>query len=126
MMTVTTAGKTQVVVTNKSNTRKFTFSGVYGTASRQHHVFEESVSPLLTALMDGFNATILAYGQSGSGKTYTMGTGQVIGEVEEEDLGILPRVVMELYRQKANPVEGRFDNLALSCTFVEVRCAQTW
>ena len=119
-MTVTTTGNTQVVVTQRSATRKFSFSGVYGPASKQSALYDDCVRPMMDAVLEGYNATILAYGQSGSGKTYTMGTGQVIGEVPPQDLGILPRVVMELFRCKAEPIPDKFDSLSLSCTFVEI------
>jgi primosomal protein N' len=55
------------------------------------------VFDLLNAAFEGFNATILAYGQTGSGKTYTMGSAaeEVIAE---ENLGIIPRVIKNLFR----------------------------
>ena len=33
------------------------------------------VEPLVEGCFDGFNATVIAYGQTGAGKTHTMGTG---------------------------------------------------
>lgn len=44
-----------------------------------------------------YNATVLAYGQTGSGKTHTMGSGNNNG-LQEDELGILPRVIRQLYR----------------------------
>ena len=82
MMTVTTTGNTQVVVTQRSATRKFSFSGVYGPASKQSALYDDCVRPMMDAVLEGYNATILAYGQSGSGKTYTM-----VGT--EEDPGLM-------------------------------------
>ncbi len=43
----------------------------------------------------GFNGTIFAYGQSGSGKTYTM-TG---GAERYEERGIIPRTIRYLFEQ---------------------------
>lgn len=43
-----------------------------------------------------YNATVLAYGQTGSGKTHTMGCGNNTSLLEEE-LGILPRAIRQLY-----------------------------
>jgi hypothetical protein len=54
---------------------------------------------------DGYNAAILAYGQTGStqlcyvgGKTYTMGTSHGYASCDQE-LGILPRVINSLYQE---------------------------
>lgn len=46
---------------------------------------------------DGYNAAVLAYGQTGSGKTFTMGTSNV--GVSEEEMGIIPRVIGELFSE---------------------------
>ncbi|XP_059841251.1 kinesin-like protein KIF25 [Hypanus sabinus] len=79
----------------------FEFERVYGPDDSQESIFEE-VRPLLTSLLDGYNVCIMAYGQSGSGKTYTM-----LGPHSEEnftfstepkiDEGIIPKVARELY-----------------------------
>ena len=50
---------------------KFEFDKVFDPASTQEQVFE-TVSPLITSVMDGVNVTLFAYGQTGSGKTFTM------------------------------------------------------
>jgi kinesin family protein 3/17 len=41
-------------------------------SSSQDDVYEETVRSLVTSVLDGFNGTIFAYGQTGTGKTYTM------------------------------------------------------
>nr|CAD7580135.1 unnamed protein product [Timema californicum] len=50
----------------------FTFDAVYDWNSRQEDLYEESIRPLVSSVLDGFNGTIFAYGQTGTGKTYTM------------------------------------------------------
>lgn len=45
-------------------THSFTFDHVYGsTGSPPHLMFEECVAPLVDGLFQGYNATVLAYGQ---------------------------------------------------------------
>lgn len=45
-------------------THSFTFDHVYGsTASPSSGMFEECVAPLVDGLFQGYNATVLAYGQ---------------------------------------------------------------
>lgn len=52
--------------------KQFTFDAVYDWSSTQEDLYEESVQPLVSCVLDGFNATVFAYGQTGTGKTYTM------------------------------------------------------
>ncbi|XP_031124513.1 kinesin-like protein klp-20 [Ipomoea triloba] len=58
-------------------------------------MYEECVFPLVDALFEGYNATVLAYGQIGSGKTYTMGTGFKDGC----QTGIIPQVMNALFNK---------------------------
>ena len=47
----------------------------------------------MVGVLEGFNGTIFAYGQTASGKTYTMQ-----GELEaEETMGIIPRIITTLF-----------------------------
>ncbi|XP_073348620.1 kinesin-like protein KIF3C [Pagrus major] len=52
--------------------KTFTFDGVYDANSKQRDLYDESVRPLIDSVLAGFNGTIFAYGQTGTGKTYTM------------------------------------------------------
>ena len=45
---------------------------MYDQNSKQYDLYLESFSPLVDSVLDGFNGTIFAYGQTGTGKTYTM------------------------------------------------------
>ena len=52
-------------------------------------------------LFSRYNATVLAYGQTGGGKTYTMGTGfELSGAAGErgDQVGIIPRAVHQLFQ----------------------------
>lgn len=51
--------------------------------------------PVIQSAFDGYNGTIFTYGQSGSGKTYTM-TG---GVDDYEDRGIIPRTISYIYER---------------------------
>ncbi|KAI5617039.1 kinesin-like protein KIF3C [Silurus asotus] len=66
--------------------KTFTFDAVYDAGSKQSDLYDESVRPLVDSVLRGFNGTVLAYGQTGTGKTYTMQ-----GEwLEAERRGIMP------------------------------------
>lgn len=50
----------------------FTFDSVYDWNSKQIDLYDETFRPLVDSVLQGFNGTIFAYGQTGTGKTYTM------------------------------------------------------
>ncbi|KAJ7341408.1 hypothetical protein JRQ81_005469 [Phrynocephalus forsythii] len=52
--------------------KTFTFDAVYDAGARQADLYDETVRPLVEAVLQGFNGTLFAYGQTGTGKTYTM------------------------------------------------------
>lgn len=45
---------------------------VFGPTSQQKDLFDAAVSPVVNEVLEGYNCTIFAYGQTGTGKTYTM------------------------------------------------------
>ncbi|XP_038606447.1 kinesin-like protein KIF3B [Tachyglossus aculeatus] len=52
--------------------KTFTFDAVYDWTAKQLDLYDEAFRPLVDSVLGGFNGTILAYGQTGTGKTYTM------------------------------------------------------
>lgn len=53
-------------------TKKFTFDRAFGPESKQSDVYEAVVAPLINEVLSGYNCTVFAYGQTGTGKTHTM------------------------------------------------------
>ncbi|NXF54685.1 KIF27 protein, partial [Oceanites oceanicus] len=86
---------TQQIIIGKD--RVFTFDFVFGKNSTQEEVYTVCIKPLLVSLTEGYNATVFAYGQTGSGKTYTIGGGH-IASVAEDEKGIIPRAIQELFQ----------------------------
>ncbi|XP_037101532.1 kinesin-like protein KIF3B [Syngnathus acus] len=68
----------QIIVKNPrdssscKSSKVFTFDSVYNWKSKQIELYNESFRPLVDSVLQGFNGTIFAYGQTGTGKTYTM------------------------------------------------------
>ena len=61
----------------------------------QDEVYNRSASDLVTRVLDGYNGTVMAFGQTGAGKTYTMtGSSTSYGQ-----RGIIPRAVSQLFRE---------------------------
>lgn len=51
---------------------KFGFDRVFDENCSQQDVYECTTKPLLDSVLDGFNATVFAYGATGCGKTHTI------------------------------------------------------
>ena len=66
----------------------------YGDEALQGTIYEESSGPIIANVLEGYNGTIFAYGQTGTGKTHTM-TG-VLGD--DELRGIMPRAFDDIFR----------------------------
>ncbi|KAH6920353.1 hypothetical protein HPB50_028659 [Hyalomma asiaticum] len=89
--------------------KTFTYDYVFGEESRQVQVYDACVSKLLPKVFEGFNVTIFAYGQSGSGKTFTMGTScSSNDDARSEDAGIIPRAVKDIFRHISTNTEKIF------------------
>lgn len=54
------------------STKKFTFDRTFGPESTQTEVYQYVVHPLIEEVLAGYNCTVFAYGQTGTGKTHTM------------------------------------------------------
>ena len=50
--------------TKRYKDKRFMFDRVFGNEARQHEVYETTSQPLLKGLLDGYNATVFAYGVS--------------------------------------------------------------
>ncbi|CAG9772359.1 unnamed protein product [Ceutorhynchus assimilis] len=71
--------------------RKFKFTNIFDQETSQKHIFDSIIKAKILNFINGNNSTVLAYGASGSGKTFTM-----IGT--EEQPGIIPRSLDYFFR----------------------------
>jgi hypothetical protein len=70
----------------------------------------------------GYNCTVFAYGQTSSGKTYTMGTEQTTDSMGNTHQGIIPQMVSNIFDYiEQNEVSNRF---SVSCSMLEVGLKQ--
>jgi kinesin family protein 5 len=72
---------------------QFTFDRVFEPDATQTQVYDEAAREIVESVLDGYNGTILAYGQTASGKTYTM-EGPDIDDPAQR--GVVPRMVRTL------------------------------
>ncbi|KAJ4839955.1 Kinesin-like protein KIN-14S [Turnera subulata] len=78
------------IVTSDSSKKQFKFDHVFGPDDSQEAVFAQT-KPIVTSVMDGYNVCIFAYGQTGTGKTFTM-------EGTPDNRGVNYRTLDELFR----------------------------
>ena len=92
---VTVASPTSVVIHDGDRdagprSHTFTFNSVFGAHASQEQVYTEVARPVVQHALEGINATVLAYGQTSSGKTYTM-------DGCADSVGIIPRAIHEIF-----------------------------
>ncbi|MBA0774525.1 hypothetical protein Gotri_009728 [Gossypium trilobum] len=104
-------------IANKQIDRTFLFDKVFGPSSQQKELFELAVSPIVNEVLEGYNCTIFAYGQTGTGKTYTMegGARKKNGEFPS-DAGVIPRAVKQIF----DILEAQSAEYSMKVTFLEL------
>ncbi|KAL3854393.1 hypothetical protein ACJMK2_013664 [Sinanodonta woodiana] len=82
------------VVNNQILDWSFRMDGIFHNSS-QDQVFETVSSDIVTSALDGYNGTMLCYGQTGAGKTFTM-----TGATENyRHRGLIPRSITQLFKE---------------------------
>ena len=88
----------------------FTFDQVFGPDISQSQVYNQQCRPIIDSVFRGFNATILAYGQTGTGKSFTIsGT--------RTEPGIIPRAVEDIF---AKIYEAKNTQFLLRASFLQL------
>lgn len=76
----------------------FVFDRVFGPDVDQEGIFEY-MADSVNSFVQGYNVSILAYGQSGAGKSYTMGTTGPRDQADADVMGIIPRAAALLFEK---------------------------
>nr|CAI5831803.1 unnamed protein product [Callosobruchus analis] len=99
----------------KSNINKtFQFCKVFSEESTQVDVYRCIAVPIVEKVLQGYNGTIFAYGQSGTGKTYTM-----IGDTKNQDQkGIVPNIFSHIFAQIS--LANADISYAVTVTYLEI------
>jgi len=84
--------------------KDFTFDAVYDENTIQANFYEHTGYAIVESVMDGYNGTIFAYGQTGTGKTHTM-----VGPPEPEEMhGVIPRTFAHIFKNIDTTPNKRF------------------
>ena len=104
-------GEKKIKVTKvKEATFKFDFA--FDTQSEQAQVYQYTTAQLVKQVINGFNATVFAYGATGTGKTYTM-----VGE--GENWGIMIRAISDLFKM-INQDKEKEKKFVIKISYVEI------
>eukprot|EP00966_Prymnesium_polylepis_P181567 4205514-Prymnesium_polylepis.1 len=77
----------------KAARNTFKFDQVFGSFSTQQEVFSSAVLPIIGDVLNGYESTLFAYGQTGTGKTHT-----IEGSIDvPEEMGIIPRATEHIF-----------------------------
>nr|XP_011469371.1 PREDICTED: centromere-associated protein E isoform X2 [Fragaria vesca subsp. vesca] len=88
-------------ISNPKSSSKFEFDRVFGEDCKTSDVYQSRTKDLVAAAIDGFNGTVFAYGQTNSGKTYT-----IRGSATEP--GVIRLAVRDLFNLIQQDVDREF------------------
>jgi len=100
------------VVNSQPSDYNFKFDSVLNNAS-QETMYEVAAEEITSSVLDGYNGTIMAYGQTGAGKTFTISG----GTANYKERGITPRCISHIFREIAARPEHAF---VVRCSYLEI------
>eukprot|EP01038_Epipyxis_sp_PR26KG_P007051 gene7051-9626_t len=96
--------------TTKSNAQ-FSLDNFYDEESSQKQIYDDTAAPIVESALKGYSGTILAYGPTSSGKTYTMR-----GTNNNAEQGIIVRCLNRILEEKSKGLVEVF------CSYVQIYC----
>ncbi|KAL0317341.1 UNVERIFIED_CONTAM: Kinesin-like protein KIN-UC [Sesamum angustifolium] len=78
---------------NNWSSESYRFDEVFTESASQRRIYEVVAKPVVESVLDGCNGTVMAYGQTGTGKTYTLGR---LGKEDESERGIMVRAMEDI------------------------------
>ncbi|KXZ55756.1 FLA8 protein [Gonium pectorale] len=106
-------------VGGKQMSRTFRFDKVFSSDAGQEKLYKQAIIPIVQEVMEGFNCTIFAYGQTGTGKTYTMEGGprrSDDGKSLSAEAGVIPRSIKQIF----DHIEANNTDSTVKVTFLEL------
>ncbi|GJQ79414.1 hypothetical protein Trydic_g16273 [Trypoxylus dichotomus] len=91
----------------------YTFDKIFDHRANQVEIFDSLIHPLVEKTILGYNCTAFAYGQTGTGKTYTLGSD--MKELQGQNVGIIKRVFESIFSKVSDP-----ENIEIQLSVCEV------
>ncbi|KAJ8957441.1 hypothetical protein NQ318_004921 [Aromia moschata] len=101
--------KNDVLRQKRGVDKQYSFDVVFGEDSTQEDVYEVTTSSLVKDVLNGYNATVFAYGPTGAGKTHTM-----VGDRTHP--GIMIRALNDLFEA----VKDKEDEYSVTMSYLEI------
>eukprot|EP00736_Rhodelphis_marinus_P013962 Rmarinus@m.10756 len=96
--------KDATIVNNNVDDWQFRYDGILHNAS-QDQVYESVAFDIVDSVLKGYNGTMLAYGQTGAGKTFTMSGGTIGRMARFNQRGVIPRAIHHVFESIAHSPE---------------------
>jgi hypothetical protein len=91
-------GESVALVKDMYHSKDFHFNQVFGHLETQQDVYEKGCQQLVAEFTNGYNACLLCYGQSGTGKTYTMfGNNSKNWSLKDNTTGVMQRSLLDIF-----------------------------
>nr|CAI5827654.1 unnamed protein product [Callosobruchus analis] len=103
-----------VLKKNGEHTKPFKFDHVFGSSTAQLEMYRMIAFPIVEKALEGYNGTIFAYGQTGTGKTYTMAGNHNVPELR----GIIPNTFSHIFSQISRASEEK--SFVVKVTYLEI------
>ena len=106
-----------ITILKEYDKKTFTYDHLYNEKSTQSEIFDDTSKEVVKSVLKGFNGTIFAYGQTGTGKTYTM-----VGDFKDnENKGIIPRSFDYIFEQVKQDKEHKYN---INVSFIQIYIEQ--
>lgn len=116
VVSASTSEKTVTVIKGQGSRQirsNYKFDNVFTAFSSQEEVFEATLKPVIRDVLRGFESTVFAYGQTGTGKTHTME-----GNLSDPEMhGVIPRSAAAIFKELNAP---EYSSKSVSCSFLEI------
>uniref|UniRef100_A0A7S4K938 Kinesin motor domain-containing protein n=1 Tax=Odontella aurita TaxID=265563 RepID=A0A7S4K938_9STRA len=116
VVTASTADKSVTVIKGQGARQArshFNFDHVFTSFSAQEEVFEQTLKPVIGDVLKGYESTVFAYGQTGTGKTHTME-----GDLSDPDMhGVIPRSAQSIFETLRKP---QYSDHSITCSYLEI------
>ncbi|KAI0536266.1 hypothetical protein GGR58DRAFT_475779 [Xylaria digitata] len=106
---VQTTSDTSIAIDSPQGKKVFVFDRVFSPAVGQDGIWDY-LNESINAFLQGYNVSLLAYGQSGAGKSYTMGTSGPSEQGDLDSMGVIPRAATELFEKLEGSMAQRSSN----------------
>ncbi|KAH7296741.1 hypothetical protein KP509_26G036900 [Ceratopteris richardii] len=96
---------------------EFKFDAVLGASATQADVYAVAAQPIVLDVLEGYNGTIMAYGQTGAGKTYTLADVVINDAIQSRVEGIIPRSAANIFEYASNDKNHEYH---ISMSYIQI------